>query len=63
MTLIDLFIFLLIVVVFCLVAYWVITKFFPAQYRTYALFIVGIIALIFIVLRFFPSILNTRVGG
>lgn len=63
MTLIELLILLVVLVVVCLVAYWIIHKFFPEPYRTPASIVVGVLALVFLLLKFFPQALNIKVGG
>lgn len=52
---------LLILVLLGVVAYWIITKFFPAPFTTVALAVVGVI-LLFALLQIF-GVLDTGVGS
>lgn len=63
MTLIQLLIILAVLILVCFVAHWIITKFFTEPLRTPAYIIVGVIALIFLLVKFFPQALNIKVGG
>lgn len=63
MTIIGLLLLLLAVVLVCLVCYWVINKFFPEPMRTPALIVVGVVALLVLLLTFWPNALNVKVGG
>lgn len=63
MTIIGLLLLLLAVVLVCLVCYWVINKFLPEPMRTPALIVVGVVALLVLLLTFWPNALNVKVGG
>jgi hypothetical protein len=49
------------VVVVGLLAYWVITKFFPEPMRMVALAIVGVLLLVVVLASFFPETMGMRV--
>ena len=61
MTLLGLLIFALVFVLILVLAHWVIQKFFPPGYQIYALIIVGAIALIVLLLQFWPSAAQYRI--
>lgn len=60
MTLVELLIALFIIFIIGFVAYWIINKFLPEPMRTPALAVVGLVLLILLLVRFFPSA-NVRV--
>lgn len=57
MTIIELLLLLLGVVLVCLACYWIINKFLPEPMRTPALIVVGVVALIVLLLAFWPNAL------
>ncbi len=61
MTLISFLIFIVCFAVVAYVAYWFITKFFPAPAQMPALAIVGIILLIVLLAQFVPEAANYRI--
>lgn len=61
MTLIDILIVLAVIVGVGLLAYWLVTKFLPAEWHKLSLAIVGIILLIILFVVFFPGAGNYRV--
>ena len=62
MTIIELLLLVVVLIVIGLVAYWIITKFFPEPARMIALFIVGVLLLIVLIGAFFPGIGSFRIG-
>lgn len=60
MTLTSLLIFLVVFAVVAYLAYWVITKFFPAPAQMPALAIVGVILLLVLIAQFVPELGNYR---
>lgn len=54
-------IFVVMLVVFALIAYWIIVKFFPEPAKMVALAIVGVICLLALVYRFWPSVMHTHI--
>ena len=55
-------IFIVCLVVFALLAYWIITKFIPGIAQTVLLAIIGVICLLALVYKFAPGVMNTHVG-
>ncbi len=60
MTVVELLVALFVLFLIGFIAYWIITKFFPEPMRTPALAVIGLLLLIFLIMRFFPSA-NVRV--
>lgn len=54
-------IFVVMLVVFALISYWIIVKFFPEPAKMVALAIVGVICLLALVYRFWPSVMHTHI--
>ncbi len=61
MTIIGLLIFVVVLVVAALAAYWVITKFFPAPAHMPLLAIVGVLLLLALIYMFFPEAATTKI--
>ena len=55
-------IFIVFLVVFALLAYWIITKFIPAPAQMVLLAIVGVVCLLALVYKFAPGVMHMHVG-
>jgi hypothetical protein len=54
-------VFVVILVCFAVLAYWIIMKFFPEPAKMIALAIVGVICLLALIYKLWPSVLHTHI--